>query len=41
MSDNWPYILKKLKEPNDSVICNNKSSLLVSECGVKYGRIIQ
>lgn len=40
MNDKIPYILSKLKETNNYVSCNNKSSLLVTNSGVTYKKIL-
>lgn len=40
MSDKIPYIIRKLNETNNIVSCNNKKSLLVTESGVNYKKLI-
>ena len=40
MNDKIPYILSKLEETNNYVSCNNKSSLLVTNSGVTYKKIL-
>lgn len=40
MNDKIPYIIRKLKETNNYVSCNNKSSLLVTESGINYKKLL-
>lgn len=40
MDNKIPYILKKLKETNNYLTCNNKSSLLVTISGVPYKKLL-
>ena len=39
ISDYFPFILDNLKKTNNTVYCNNKNSLLVTEAGIKYKAI--